>query len=217
MTALPLFGCTGAAPRAALFAALAIASVLPATQAAASRGTLLVYGDSLSAAYGISQKDGWPSLLQERLRKSALDYTVANASISGETSSGGASRIAAALVQHKPRITIIALGANDGLRGLPVAQLRDNLATIIRAAQKAGSKVVLVGMRMPPNYGAAYTQGFENTFVQLARQFRLPLAPFLLDGVADKQALFQPDQLHPLAEAQPLLLDNVWKALRPLL
>ena len=198
--------------------ALALALTLTAAAApAATSKTLLVYGDSLSAAYGIGQKDGWVSLLQERIRKSGLDYNVANASISGETSSGGASRIAATLAQHKPRVTLIALGANDGLRGLPVKQLQDNLSRIIGAAQKAGSKVVLVGMRMPPNYGDAYANAFQGSYAALARQFKLPLVPFLMEGVADKPALFQPDQLHPLAEAQPLLLDNVWKVLAPVL
>ena len=198
----------------ALFAALLAAAPLFAF---ANQGTILVYGDSLSAAYGIGQKQGWVALLQERLRNNGLDYTVANASISGETSSGGASRIAAALAQHKPRVTIVELGANDGLRGLPVVQLRDNLSAIIRAAQKAGSKVLLVGMKMPPNYGRAYTREFENAFRELSRQYKVPLVPFLLDSVADKQGLFQADQMHPTAEAQPALLENVWKVLKPML
>ena len=194
-----------------------ILTLTAASAPAAAARTLLVYGDSLSAAYGISQKDGWVSLLQERIRNSGLDYNVANASISGETSSGGASRIAATLAQHKPRVTIIALGANDGLRGLPVKQLQDNLARIVVAAHKAGSKVVLVGMRMPPNYGDAYASAFQGSYAALAKQYKLPLVPFLMDGVADKPALFQPDQLHPLAQAQPMLLDNVWKVLAPVL
>jgi len=194
-----------------------ILTLTAASAPAAAARTLLVYGDSLSAAYGISQKDGWVSLLQERIRNSGLDYNVANASISGETSSGGASRIAATLAQHKPRVTIIALGSNDGLRGLPVKQLQDNLARIVVAAQKAGSKVVLVGMRMPPNYGDAYASAFQGSYAALAKQYKLPLVPFLMEGVADKPALFQPDQLHPLAQAQPMLLDNVWKVLAPVL
>ena len=180
-------------------------------------GTILVYGDSLSAGYGINQKDGWVTLLQERLRKSGTDYTVANASISGETTSGGASRILATLDQSKPTITVLALGANDGLRGLPVKQMVANLESIIRAARKTGSKVVLVGMRMPPNYGPAYTKEFEQAFRDLARRHKLPLAPFLMEGIADKPDMFQPDQIHPTAAAQPRLLENVWKALRPLL
>ena len=184
---------------------------------AGKNGTILVYGDSLSAGYGINQKDGWVTLLQERLRKSGTDYTVANASISGETTSGGASRILATLDQSKPTITVLALGANDGLRGLPVKQMVANLESIIRAARKTGSKVVLVGMRMPPNYGPAYTKEFEQAFRDLARRHKLPLAPFLMEGIADKPDMFQPDQIHPTAAAQPRLLENVWKALRPLL
>lgn len=182
-------------------------------QATAPR-TILIYGDSLSAAYGLAQKDGWATLLQERLKKSGLAYSVTNASISGETTSGGVTRIAETLARAKPAVTVIALGANDGLRGLPVTQMRDNLAKMIEASRKAGSKVVLVGMRMPPNYGEKYAKDFESTFRTLAQKYQLPLAPFLLEGLADKPTLFQPDQLHPVAEAQPILLDNVWKALR---
>ncbi len=196
-----------------MLAALAAA----APSALAGQGTILVYGDSLSAAYGIAQKQGWVALLQERLRKDSLDYTVANASLSGETTSGGASRIAGVLASERPKITIVELGGNDGLRGLPVAQMRDNLGGIVRAAQKAGSKVLLVGMKMPPNYGPAYTKSFENVFQEVARQYRVPLVPFLLDTIADRTSDFQADQIHPTAEAQPVLLDNVWKQLRPML
>ena len=180
-------------------------------------GTLLVYGDSLSAAYGIAQKEGWVSLLAERLKQSGRDYSVANASISGETSSGGAARIAATLATHKPNITIIELGANDGLRGLPVSQMSDNLSAIVRAAQKAGSRVLLVGMRLPPNYGAQYTQEYEKAFAVLARQHNTAFAPFLLEGVAMRRDLILEDNLHPNAAAQPLILDTIWKPLLPLL
>ncbi|MBI4189420.1 MAG: arylesterase [Betaproteobacteria bacterium] len=179
--------------------------------------TILVYGDSLSAAYGINQKDGWVTLLQERLRQKRLDYTVVNASVSGETASGGASRIAATLAAHKPAIVVVSLGANDGLRGLPLAQMRDNLAAIVRAAQKSGSRVLLVGMKMPPNYGPRYTRDFEQTFVALARRFRCALVPFLLDGVAGKRELLLEDNLHPTAEAQPIILENIWRELAPML
>lgn len=188
-----------------------------AARSAPAPATILIYGDSLSAAYGISQKDGWATLLQDRLKAGGAEYTVANASISGETSSGGVSRIRQTLAQHKPRITVLALGANDGLRGLPVKQMRANLETMIRAAQQAGSKVVLVGMQLPPNYGAAYTREFRQSFADIARQHKLPLVPFLLEGMADKPDLFQPDQLHPTAAAQPRLLENVWGVLKPLL
>jgi len=179
--------------------------------------TLLVFGDSLSAAYGIGQQAGWVALLQERLRQKRLDYTVINASVSGETTSGGAARIAATLAAHKPAIVVVALGANDGLRGLPLGQMRNNLAVIVRTAQKSGSRVLLVGMKMPPNYGPQYTQGFEQAYVALARQFKCTLAPFLLDGVAGKRELFLEDNLHPNAQAQPVILENVWKALAPML
>ena len=179
--------------------------------------TLLVFGDSLSAAYGIGQQAGWVALLQERLQQKRLDYTVINASVSGETTSGGAARIAAALTAHKPAIVIVALGANDGLRGLPLGQMRDNLAVILRAAQKSGSRMLLAGMKMPPNYGPRYTQEFEQAYVALARQFKSTLVPFLLDGVAGRRELFLDDNLHPNAQAQPIILENVWKALAPML
>ena len=182
-----------------------------------ANSTLLVFGDSLSAAYGIGQQAGWVALLQERLRQKRLDYTVINASVSGETTSGGAARIAATLTAYKPAIVIVALGANDGLRGLPLAQMRDNLAGILRAAQKSGSRVLLAGMKMPPNYGPQYTRDFEQAYVALARQFKCALVPFLLDGVAGKRELFLEDNLHPNAQAQPVILENVWKQLAPML
>ena len=172
--------------------------------------TLLVFGDSLSAAYGIGQQAGWVTLLQERLRQKRLDYTVVNASISGETTSGGASRIAATLAAHKPAVAVVALGANDGLRGLPLAQMRANLATVVRAAQQSGSRVLLAGMKMPPNYGPRYTRDFEHTYVALAREFKCALVPFLLDGVAGKRELLLEDNLHPTAQAQPIMLENIW-------
>ena len=180
-------------------------------------GTILVYGDSLSAAYGLSQDAGWATLLQARLKQKGMDYTVANASISGETTSGGAARIAQALKAHQPKVVIVALGANDGLRGLPLAQMRANLANIVRTSQKAGSRVLLVGMRMPPNYGATYTRQFAEVYIDVAREYKTALAPFLLEGMAERRELFQSDNIHPTAEAQPVLLDNVWKALAPLL
>ncbi len=180
-------------------------------------GTILIYGDSLSAAYGFGQDAGWPTLLQARLRQKGMDYTVTNASISGETTSGGAARIAEALKAHRPKVVIVALGANDGLRGLPLAQMHANLARIVRASEKTRSRVLLVGMRLPPNYGETYTRQFAQVYIDLAREYKLALAPFLLEGMAERRELFQPDNIHPTAEAQPLLLDNVWKALVPLL
>jgi len=194
-----------------------IAFALGSLPAHGATQKILVFGDSLSAAYGISQKDGWVALLAERLKKQGFDYTVANASISGETSAGGASRIVRALAGEKPAIVILALGANDGLRGLPLAQMRDNLGSITATAQRAGARVLIAGMKMPPNYGAKYTREFEDSFSRLSKQFKTGYVPFLIDGVADKPDLFQPDRLHPTAEAQPQVLDNVWKALRPML
>ena len=196
---------------------LLIALALLGSGIAHAGPTLLVYGDSLSAAYGIGQKEGWVALLEERLRQKRLDYTVANASISGETSSGGASRIASTLARYQPRIVIVALGANDGLRGLPLAQLRDNLAAIVRAAQQAGARVLLVGMRMPPNYGPKYTRDFEQIYSALSRRHKTAFVPFLIEGVAGRREFFLDDNLHPTAPAQPIILENVWRGLAPLL
>lgn len=180
-------------------------------------GTILIYGDSLSAAYGLAQNAGWPALLQTRLKQEGKDYTVSNVSISGETSSGGATRIAGALRTHKPGVVIVALGANDGLRGLPPAAMRANLAKIVAQCQRAKAGVLLVGMRMPPNYGETYTQQFAEVYTALAREYKTALLPFLLEGMAQRRELFQADNIHPTAEAQPILLENVWKALVPLL
>jgi acyl-CoA thioesterase-1 len=176
-----------------------------------------VFGDSLSAAYGIAQARGWVALLAERLKRERADYSVVNASISGDTSAGGAARIRRTLEQHQPAIVIVELGANDGLRGLPIASMKQNLGAIIEQSQKAGARVVLVGMRMPPNYGPDYTRAFEAAFGELARQYKTALVPFLLEDFGDKQEFFQPDRIHPTAEAQPLMMERVWTALRPLL
>lgn len=185
----------------------------PAAQAARS---ILVFGDSLSAGYGIRQEAAWPSLLSKRLQQKSLDYSVVNASISGETTLGGRNRLEAALAKHSPAIVIIALGANDGLRGLPIGTLRDNLAAMADSAQKAKAKVLIVGQRLPPNYGA-YAVQFHEAFGDVARAKKAALVDFLLDGVATQAQLFQADNLHPTAEAQPRLLDNVWRGLEPLL
>ena len=171
-----------------------------------------MYGDSLSSAYGVPQSAGWVALLGERLKQLKSNYTVVNASISGETSAGGAARIGRVLASTQPAIVIVELGANDGLRGLPVAQMKSNLAAIIQAAKRQGPRVILVGMQMPPNYGARYTNAFRAAFREVARDERVPLVPFLLEGV-DKREMFQPDNLHPVAEAQPILLENVWRRL----
>lgn len=184
---------------------------------AATEPVILVYGDSLSAGYGLARKDSWVSLLEERLRAGKFAHRVVNASISGETSAGGVSRIGSALDRHRPRILLLALGANDGLRGLPVEEMRANLDRILVAARAAGVRVLLVGMRLPPNYGAAYTRAFHAAFADLARRHRTAFIPFLLEGFADRHEYFQADGLHPNAQAQPLIAETVWPALAPLL
>jgi acyl-CoA thioesterase-1 len=191
--------------------------MLWAAGSAAAEKSILVFGDSLSAAYGIASARGWVALLDERVKRERSDYSVANASISGETSAGGLARIDAALALHKPTVVIVELGANDGLRGLPLSQMKANLGTIIERSQKRGARVLLVGMKLPPNYGEEYTRGFENAFADLAKRYHVALVPFMLEGIAEKPELFQPDRLHPTAEAQPLILDRVWPALKPLL
>jgi acyl-CoA thioesterase-1 len=179
--------------------------------------SIVVFGDSLSAAYGIAQARGWVALLGERVKRTHADYIVVNASISGDTSSGGASRIGRTLAQHRPSVLILELGANDGLRGLPLAQMKSNLAAIVEQAQAAGARVVVVGMKLPPNYGPQYTAAFEAAFGELARRYKSALVPFLLEDFAEKPELFQSDRIHPTEAAQPLMLDRVWKALAPLL
>jgi len=197
--------------------ALFFALCLAASTASAAAGTILVYGDSLSAAYGIGQKDGWVNLLGGRLKQGGSDYSVVNASISGETTAGGAARIEAALGRFKPDVVVLALGGNDGLRGLPVGEMKANLAKIVRAAQAHRARVLVVGMRIPPNYGSKYAQAFFDAFGEVARETKSAYVPFLLERIADRRELFQPDQIHPTAEAQPLLLDTVWQGLAPLL
>ena len=188
-----------------------------ASGAANAAGTILVFGDSISAAYGLAQKDGWVALLGERLRERKLDYNVANASISGETTAGGAARIDEALARWKPEVVIVALGGNDGLRGLQVSQLKANLTRMVSASKATKARVLLVGMRMPPNYGPRYTREFEEAFAAVAKAENVPLVPFLLDGIGEKRELFQADNIHPTAAAQRIILDTVWKGLEPLL
>ena len=177
----------------------------------------MVFGDSLSAEYGLPRGAGWAALLDRRLREKRFNYSVVNASISGETTSGGAARIDAALVQHKPAIVIVELGGNDGLRGLSLDATRANLTRMVEASMRAGAKVVLVGMQLPPNYGRTYTEGFRTLYADLAKRHKTALVPFFLDGIADSRELFQADGIHPTPQAQPRLLDNTWKALAPLL
>jgi acyl-CoA thioesterase-1 len=183
----------------------------------AATKSILVLGDSLSAAYGLAAERGWVALLGERLARERPDYRVVNSSVSGETSAGGRARIAGELARHRPTVVIVELGANDGLRGLPPAQMKDNLAAIVVAAQKSGARVLLVGMKLPPNYGPDYTERFEAVFDELHKRYRTAWLPFLLEGFAERQDLFQADNIHPAAPAQPLILQNVWPRLRPLL
>ncbi|MCB5190003.1 arylesterase [Methylobacillus arboreus] len=194
---------------------LGLASTLLANPVQAA--TILVYGDSLSAAYGIPREQGWVSLLETRLKQQYPAYQVVNASISGETTSGGSSRINAALTQHTPDIVILELGANDGLRGLSVNDMRSNLTAMIKASQQAKARVLLVGMMIPPNYGPKYTREFSSSYQALAKEFNVPLVNFLLEGVAGQVEFTQADGLHPKANAQEKILENVWKTLEPLL
>lgn len=196
--------------------ALFLFALLFSTTSAWAAKTILVMGDSLSAGYGIRLEQAWPSLLGKRLADKHLDYSVANLSISGETTAGGRTRLGPALRQHKPAVVIIALGANDGLRGLPLSQMRDNLNAMVDSARASGARVLLAGMRLPPNYGP-YATEFQNSFAGIARSKKTGLLEFLLEPVAVRPELFQADNLHPVADAQPLILDHVWLALAPLL
>jgi len=192
-------------------AALGLSLSLAATANAYSAPkTVLVVGDSLSAEYGIARGAGWVALLEQKMKSEKIDARVVNASISGETTSGGKARLPALLGQHKPDIVVIELGANDGLRGLPVPSAEANLRAMIAAAQAQKARVLLVGMRMPPNYGRAYTERFFGMFQTVATSTKSPLVPFMLEGVADKPALFQQDRLHPTAQAHPIILNNIW-------
>ena len=183
----------------------------------AQAATIMVWGDSLSAGYGLQADEAWPTLLQTRLDEEGFRHTVVNASVSGETSAGGRSRLPAALEQHEPDIVILELGANDGLRGLPPKLLAENLDAMISAARSAGAQVLLVGMQMPPNYGPVYTRRFAQTFTTVAEAQKVPLVPFLLEGFADQPELFLNDGIHPTADAQHKVLDTVWHGLKPLL
>ncbi|MEW5944035.1 MAG: arylesterase [Pseudomonadota bacterium] len=191
--------------------------LLLATCGAQAAPAILVFGDSLSAGYGIAAGADWVSLLNQRLKQTGHNYRVINASIGGETTRGGMQRFGQTLAKHRPVIVILELGANDGLRGLPIEAARGNLDAIIRSASKERVQTLLVGMRLPPNYGRIYGEQFQGMYAELARKHRLPLVPFLLEGIADKPELFQPDGLHPTAAAQPVLMENVWRRLQPLL
>jgi acyl-CoA thioesterase-1 len=195
----------------------AVALVLFATSAYSASKTVLVLGDSLSAEYGLARGSGWVALLDKRLKQEKIDASIVNASISGETTSGGKARLPALLAQHHPYLVIIELGANDGLRGLPLASAESNLRNMIAMSQQAKARVMLIGMRIPPNYGRDYTEKFFGLYSKLSKEYRIPLVPFLLEGVADRPQLFQADRIHPLAEAHPVMLNNIWPQLKPLL
>ena len=195
-----------------------IAVLLAAVAAAAgATGKILIVGDSLSAGYGIEQQRGWVALLGQRLRDAAPGYEVVNASITGDTTRGGLSRLPAALERERPEVLVIALGGNDGLRGFRPEQTRANLREMIRLGRAAGARVLLLGIRLPANYGRAYGEKFHRVYLDLAAEEEVPLVPFFLEGVAETRALMQTDGIHPSAAAQPRILDNVWAALGPML
>ena len=204
-----------------IFGGFAFAQPVSAAQASsvqpAGNRTVLVVGDSLSAAYGIAAREGWVALTGQRLAARTPAWNIVNASISGETSAGGAARIVAEVVRVKPAVVVIELGANDGLRGLPLRDLRRNLARMIGASQSVGAKVLVIGMRMPPNYGKAYTDEFERGFCGIAKLLGATCLPFFLKPIASDRTAFQDDNMHPTAAAQPALRDHVWPALVPLL
>jgi acyl-CoA thioesterase-1 len=185
--------------------------------AVASDRTILVLGDSLSAAYGIRPEQGWVALLTQRLKGQGYGYEVVNASVSGETTSGGLQRLPRALQIHHPGVVVLELGANDGLRGLPIAVTKENLTKMVQLCQAAGARLLLVGIRIPPNYGPRYANEFAGVYPEIAKQFQLPLIPFLLDKVALNPALMQEDGLHPNERGEPQVLQTVWQALEPLL
>lgn len=180
-------------------------------------GTLLVVGDSISAGFGLDTQPGWVELLDGRLKEQGLGYQVVNASISGDTSSGGLARLPALLSAHKPTLVVIELGGNDGLRGQPIGQLQQNLATMIADSRNQGAQVLLLGMLLPPNYGARYTEAFADVYRDLAASEGVPLVPFFLEGVGGNPQLMQADGIHPNAKAQAVLMENAWSALKPLL
>jgi acyl-CoA thioesterase-1 len=199
-----------------LFVLLAL--VVAHVPARAGTPAILIFGDSISAGYGLSQVDrGWVELLRAKLKEQGYGYEVVNASVSGETTAGGLARLPRALGLHHPGVVIIELGGNDGLRALPIAQMHDNLDKMVELSAASGARVLLLGMRIPPNYGADYTEQFRLVFVDVARARKVPLVPFLLNDIALTPALIQADGIHPNELGQPQLLDNVWPTLKPLL
>jgi len=199
------------------FSLLSLSFVACISRANVENPKILVYGDSLSAAYGIAKSQGWVALLQKRLEDQHFQYDVINASISGETTSGGLARLEATLAKVNPNIIILELGANDGLRGLPVKDMTSNLNTMIMQSKKINARILLIGMKIPPNYGLMYTKSFSNTYLQLSQQHNTSLVPFMLENIAAKPKLIQNDGLHPNVLGQPMILDNIWPKLQPLL
>ncbi|WP_245754072.1 arylesterase [Aquisalimonas asiatica] len=183
----------------------------------AGERTVLVLGDSLSAAYGMDRDQGWVALLDQRLAEEDLPWRAANASTSGDTTRNGLSRLPQALERHEPDIVVVALGGNDGLRGVSPGEIERNLGRIVETARDAGARVLIAGVRIPPNYGQAYTERFTQSFANVATEYDLALVPRILDGVAEDPGLMQSDGIHPTADAQPLILDTIWPELRPML
>jgi acyl-CoA thioesterase-1 len=200
-----------------VLAVLLLLAVLCASAAQAADKTIVVLGDSLSSGYGLATEQSWVSLLEQRLAKEGYGYEVVNASIAGDTSAGGLARLPQLLARHRPALVILELGGNDGLRGLPVEKLRENLERMIELSRAAGARVVLTGIQIPPNYGPQYTKALASVYTTLAKEQDLPLVDFLLEGVALHPELMQRDRIHPNARGQAVLFDNVWRVLEPLL
>jgi acyl-CoA thioesterase-1 len=196
---------------------IVLATNLNAFAANKTPASILVLGDSLSGAYGINTEQGWVALLQQQISNEGYEYRVINASVSGDTTRTGLSRIDAALQRHEPAIVIIALGGNDGLRGLAFSEIENSLANIIQRCQKNNARVMLTGVRLPPNYGPVYTERFAALYQRLSERYAVPLVPRMLDQVAENRELIQPDGIHPTAEAQPQIMENVWAGLKPML
>jgi acyl-CoA thioesterase-1 len=196
---------------------LCLVLLCEAAVAASAAPVVLVVGDSLSAGFGVATDDGWVALLQDRLAAQGYEHRVVNASASGETTGGGRARLPRALDMHTPEVVIIELGGNDGLRGLPLEQVRSNLAAMVRTSLDHGAEVLLVGMHIPPNYGPAYTTRFHAMYAEVAAEFGIPVVPFFLEGIALDPEMMQDDGIHPNARAQPRMLENLWPALEPLL
>jgi acyl-CoA thioesterase-1 len=197
--------------------ALTLCFVGTAMPAYSASKTLLVLGDSLSAEYGLPRGSGWVTLLQQQLRSEKYDVNIVNASISGETTSGGKSRLSSLLQQHKPALVVIELGGNDGLRGLSLASTQANLREMSAMVTASGAKLILVGMRVPPNYGVDYSKRFAAMYQGLGKEKNIRLVPFLLQGLEDTEQFFQPDRIHPNQRAQPIMMENVWQVLKPML